>query len=234
MKFKKYVSAILVISLFASCDPISIDQPPEDIIEDPTAVNLIFPENNTECNEGIILSDTESKVTFRWDASEHTDSYELVLTNTIAKETNSYDAESNSKEITLERGTNYEWLVISKSEKSLVTTSSDTFQFFNAGPGVVNHVPFSAVALSPENNADVSATNGKISLQWEASDVDDDIKDYEIFFGTVKDQLESVGITDSSNFELDVTSGTSYFWMVKTNDETNNSANSETFSFNVL
>jgi len=233
MNFRPTFISLLVLIFFAACSSNPSDPIPEEVIEDPIATTLIFPENNTECNEGTILSETQSKVNFRWNASEHTDSYEVVLKNTQNDSSSNFDANTNSKEITLERGTNYEWFVISKSIKSQVTATSETFQFFNAAPGEVNHVPFSAEAIAPENNSEVTSTSGKVNLQWEATDIDDDIKDYEIFFGTNKDQLTSLGIVMETSLEVEVTSGTAYFWKVNTNDETNNSSSSEIFGFTV-
>lgn len=234
MNFKHHFSTLLLLVFIAACTSTPAEDPiPEEIIEDPVAATLVFPEDNTECNEGTILSDTQSKVVFRWNTSEHTDSYEVVLTKTETAEVTNFDASINSKEITLERGTNYEWQVISKSEKSQVTATSETFQFFNAAPGVVNHVPFSAEAIAPENGAEVTTTSGKVTLQWEASDIDDDVKEYEVFFGTSKDQLENMGVQTVANLEVTVSSNTTYYWSVTTRDEVNNTSESEVFSFSV-
>ncbi|MFS4491467.1 hypothetical protein [Maribacter sp. 2308TA10-17] len=234
MKFKYHFSFLLLVVLLTACTSNPTVDPIPEIVEDPTAATLIFPEDNTECNEGTILSETQSRVVFRWNASENTDSYEVALTNTEAAETSNFDATKNSKEITLERGTAYEWYVISKSEESQITATSETFQFFNAAPGIVNHVPFSAEAIAPADGAEVTAAAGKITLQWEVSDIDNDIKDYEVFFGIDKNLLEGKGVFIDSSLDVDVLSGNTYFWMVKTNDETNNTSISEVFSFSVL
>jgi len=71
-----------MFGLMLSCGGGSDDttSEPEPVMP-PLATTLIFPENNTECNEGEIISDTESRVTFRWNASEFTDSYIVHLTN---------------------------------------------------------------------------------------------------------------------------------------------------------
>ena len=232
MTFKHHFSSVLLLVLVTACtsNP-AVDPILEEIIEDPIAATLVFPEDNTECNEGTILSDTQSKVVFRWNTSEHTDSYEVVLTKTETAETSNFDATGNSKEIILERGTSYEWQVISKSTESAVTATSETFEFFNAAPGAVNHVPFSAEAIAPEDESEVTATSGKVLLQWEASDIDDDIKEYEVIFGTNKDQLETMGVQASESLEVSVNSGTTYYWSVTTTDEANNTSTSEVFSF---
>ena len=55
-------------------------------------------------------------------------------------------------------------------------------------------------------------------------------KGREIAFDFAK-QLASEGMFTSTTLEVNVVSGTTYFWMVMTNDETGNSSESEIFSF---
>ncbi|WKX76296.1 hypothetical protein [Zobellia laminariae] len=94
-------------------------------------------------------------------------------------------------------------------------------------------MPFSAEAITPENNSIFTAISGKITLNWEATDIDNDIKDYEVFFGVNKEELESKGVQSDYNIEVDVVSGFTYYWMIKTNDENNNTSTSELFSFTI-
>ena len=87
MNSKIYFLSGLIV-LFTSCTSNPTDPTPEEeIINDPVAAILVFPEDNTECNEGTIINDTQSKVVFRWNTSEHTDAYEVVLTKTETDET---------------------------------------------------------------------------------------------------------------------------------------------------
>ncbi|WP_446050500.1 hypothetical protein [Zobellia laminariae] len=234
MNLKYNFLSLIFLIFLSSCNSDSSEvQPPQNVIEDPVSAFLVFPENHTECNEGTVVNETQSKVTFLWNASEHTDSYELVLTNKETVEISNFDLIDNSHEITLERGTSYEWYVISKSQESQETAKSETYQFFNAAPGIVNHVPFSAEAITPENNSIFTAISGNVTLKWEATDIDNDIKDYEVFFGVNKEELENKGVQSVSNLEVDVVSGTTYYWMIKTNDEKNNTSTSELFSFTI-
>lgn len=234
MKFKYHFSFVLFAVLLTSCssNP-TIERIPEEVIEDPVAALLVFPEDNTECNEGTIISETQSKVVFLWNASEHTDSYELVLTNTKTSETSNFNTEANSQEILLERGVGYEWHIISKSVKSQITRSSETFRFFNAAPGVINHAPFPADAISPKNGEKIAAINEKVTLQWEASDIDNNIKNYEVFMETNNDPRESLGIVFSNSTSVDVVSGKTYYWKIWTQDQTDNRSRSSIFNFTV-
>ena len=69
----------LLICLNYSCSKDNADQ--KNINESPGMVTLIFPENNTECKEGTIISDTQSEVAFRWNPSKNADSYILEINN---------------------------------------------------------------------------------------------------------------------------------------------------------
>ena len=47
----------------------------------PAAAALIFPENNTECNEGTVINETETDVLFQWQEATNASSYILQITN---------------------------------------------------------------------------------------------------------------------------------------------------------
>ncbi|MGI9545612.1 MAG: hypothetical protein ACR2MM_00125, partial [Flavobacteriaceae bacterium] len=49
----------------------------------PEAVNLVFPQQNSECTTGVDQSDTTSEVEFRWQAASNTDFYDLRATNML-------------------------------------------------------------------------------------------------------------------------------------------------------
>jgi hypothetical protein len=232
MKLKAFYY-IVVILLVASCSSSDPEPTPEEVINVPVAATLIFPEDNTECNEGTILSDTESKVIFRWNSSEFTDLYELILKNLETDIVITQEAINNTKEITLSRGTSYEWYIISKSIESETTSTSEVFQFFNAALGVVNHIPFSAEAIAPIDNEILVTNNTYVSLEWQAADIDDDIKEYEIFFGTSIEEMNNIGSTANTKIEVDIIFGSTYYWKVRTYDENFNSSESDVFKFTV-
>jgi len=232
MKLKAFYY-IIVIILATSCSS-SIPEPtPEKVINVPVAATLIFPEDNTECNEGTILSETESNVIFRWNSSEFTDSYELILKNLETDIVITQESINDTKEITLSRGTSYEWYIISKSTESETTATSEVFQFFNAAPGVVNHIPFSAEAIAPVDNEILNTNNTYVILEWQAADIDDDIKEYEIFFGTRIGEMNNIGSTVNTKIEVDIIFGSTYYWKVRTFDENFNSSESDVFQFTI-
>lgn len=232
MKLKAFY-CIIVVLLLASCSLSDPEPKPEEIINVPVAATLVFPEDNTECNEGTILNDTENNVVFRWNLSEFTDSYELIIKNLETDIITSQYAINDYKEVTLTRGTSYEWYIISKSIEIDTTATSEVFQFFNAAPGVVDHIPFSAEAITPHDNEILVTNNTFVRLEWQATDLDDDIKEYEILFGTSVEEMTNIGSTENTNIEVDIIFGSTYFWKVKTYDENFNSSESDIFQFTV-
>ncbi|MBM1107507.1 hypothetical protein JQC67_15235 [Aurantibacter crassamenti] len=230
--FKNYLLSIVILFIFLSCSR-SNDTIPEEVINNPTAAILSFPENNTECNEGVIINDNKSRVNFQWKASEFTDNYTVVLKNLTTNITLETESKTSTVEIIIDRSASYQWHVISKSEINNETTQSDIWKFYNAGKGKVNYAPFPADIVAPENGNTISQIDDKIILEWNTVDIDNDIKEYEVFFGSENTSKESLGIVNKNKFEVNVASGTKYFWMIKTIDEVGNSSTSDVFNFMV-
>lgn len=201
-------------------------------IDPPQAASLIFPDNNTECNEGTVVSMTNSVVTFRWTASQNTDSYEVNLRNLDANTTTKSTANTNEADINILRGTPYEWFVISKVQGTSETASSPAFKFYNAGPGVENYAPFPAEAVNPTRGATVQ-NSGNLALRWTGSDVDNDIVAYEVLFGTDTVPATSLGTTAETTIEVTIASGEIYYWRVISRDSQDNTSQSEIFEFSV-
>ena len=201
----------------------------------PEAATLVFPENNTECNISEILSNTQSTVPFEWNPSENTDTYQLNIrnlnTNTLVSSPIVTVPEAN---VTLERGTPYEWSVVSRANGTNETATSSTFRFFNEGLGIENYAPFPANAINPTPGTNFESSVTKVSLEWAANDIDDNSLEYEVFFGTTENPTNSVIITMETNVSVDTTSGLVYFWRVISKDNQNNTSQSEIFSFRVL
>lgn len=203
-------------------------------VPDPSAATLIFPEDDTECNEGAILSDLESNVTFQWNASQNTDSYIVTLTNLNNNASFNTSANSNEATITIARGTPYEWYVISSANGTNVTAESAKWRFYNEGPGVENYAPFPAEAVNPSRGATLTANTTSVTLEWSATDIDDDIVEFEVFFGLEGDaDIPSLGTTSETTFDVTVVSGNIYKWLIVTFDSQGNTSGSEEFSFRV-
>ena len=202
------------------------------VVPDPAAATLIFPEDDTECNEGVPINETESTVTFRWNESANTDSYAVSLTNLNDGQSFTTVANDNEAPITILRGTPYEWSVTSRANGTNVTAQSAVFRFYNEGPGIENYAPFPAEAINPTRGATLPSNTTSVRLEWSASDVDEDIEDYQIFFGPQGNSI-SLGTTSDTNFEVLVSSGTIYEWSIEVRDSQENTSASETFLFRV-
>ncbi len=231
----KYLIGLLVFGSIVSCsksDPSPTPIPDPDPIPDPVAATLVFPDNNTECNEGTVLNDTQSSVTFQWNASANTDSYVVTLRNLDTNTSATTNATTNAADITLLRGVPYEWYVTSKANGTTVTAASDKWKFYNQGPGVENYAPFPAEVVSPLRGSSV-ASSGTIALEWTGSDVDNDIAGYEILFGTDVIPTTSLGTTSDTTLDATIVSGEIYYWRVITTDDQGNTSQSEIFDFRV-
>ncbi|NHF58556.1 hypothetical protein FK220_004355 [Flavobacteriaceae bacterium TP-CH-4] len=197
---------------------------------DPDGVSLIFPENNSECTEGVVRNDLQSSVTFEWEAGESVDSYELHLRNLESNSSATTTSQNNEVTIDLERGRPYEWFVVSKKEGTDESPSSAKWRFYNQGPGVENYAPFPAEAIAPTRGQTVNATTS-IVLEWQGSDVDNDIVGFEVLFDTNPSPATSLGTTSQNSIDANVGSGQTYFWRVITKDAAGNTSRSEVFDF---
>jgi len=237
MKPIKNIIILLCITIVYSCSSGGSDGPetptPTPTPKPPTAASLEFPLNNSECTEGTNITSTESTIQFNWRNSENTDSYQLVLKNLDTQTTNNYNSNVSELGITLQRGTPFSWYVISKSNSISQTAQSTTWKFYNAGDAVSSYAPFPAELIYPVMGSAFNSITSNVALQWSGSDVDDDITEYEIFFGIANPPTTSQGTTPAPNMDMSVNSGDTYYWRVVTKDSQNNSSNSEIFQFKI-
>ena len=85
--------------------------------------------------------------------------------------------------------------------------------------------------MSPQSGASVN--EGVVNLQWEATDIDNDIASYTIYLDTVNPPANEIGSTSNTNTNSTVTSGEVYYWKVVTIDQNGNTSNSQIFEFSV-
>jgi hypothetical protein len=233
--FYKFLSLGFALSLLFSCSggDSSEEGPDQQPVPDPAAATLVFPENNTECNEGEILSSDQSRVIFRWNASQNTDSYEVRLENLNTNTESRTISTNNEAAIIIQRGTPYEWSVTSRANGTNQTAISPVWRFYNAGEAVSNYAPFPATAVFPQRGSTL-ANAGTITLSWETSDIDNDLVSYDIYFEVSNTNPQNlVGTTTENTLEINISNSSIYYWQVVSKDAAGNSSVSEVFQFAV-
>jgi hypothetical protein len=129
------------------------------------------------------------------------------------------------------RGTPYSWVVKSEAIIGDETADSETWKFYNAGLPEESHPPFPAEVISPQIGMRLDP--GEIVLQWEASDIDNDIAFYTILLDTSNSPETAIGATGTNRVKAIVASGLIYYWKVITTDALGNVSYSQTFQFRV-
>ena len=230
---KKQIFFIGALLILLSCGK---DNPEPVIIEHivPAKVSLVFPLENSECNEGTDVSATESTVRFEWKSAENTDEYELVVANLISDDLHSYITTETKLPVVLQRATPYAWYVVSRSNESDSTAQSSVWKFYNSGEGIKSYAPFPAEIVSPKMAESVNASSGTITLDWEGNDVDNDIVGYDVRLGTTNPPgLFQANLTESILSGVSVDNNTVYYWRITTYDGAGNFSSTAVFQFMV-
>ena len=225
---KKQLLYITLTSLFFSAcsggDP-GETPTPQPQVKIPTAATLVSPANNTECNQGNIISTDLSSVLFQWNPSENTNTYTLKVTNLDTNTVQEQSTSNTSLSMALTRGTPFSWIVVSKSSSTTQTAESNAFKFFNAGAPVENHTPFPAEAVSPGRGSTLTGVTS-ITLEWESSDIDNDLSAHTVHLLGSSEALDQVDFDNEATVtyqttstqsvsEVAVEAGKIYYWQVK-------------------
>ena len=207
----------------------------------PAKANLVAPAENEACTSGSIISNTESSIQFSWQTAANATSYEISIKNLLDNTVITRTATGNNISVTLSRSTPYAWFITSKSSKTTTTAKSDTWKFYNSGPGVLNYAPFPAEVIRPAMYQIITltapATSATVNLEWSASDVDNDISKYDIYWGTSKTQANGFYRTGLSPTQTSTTAvcniNTTYYWKIITTDLAGNSSDSGWYEFSI-
>tara|TARA_R110002051_G_scaffold303610_1_gene372575 strand:+ start:30446 stop:31126 length:681 start_codon:yes stop_codon:yes gene_type:complete len=192
-------------------------------------LTLTFPENNSECTEGIIVSETQSELIFEWEDENNNNPYFVHLTNITTGQTELFESETTELAITLNRGIVYSWYVTGS-----FNSSSEIWNFYNAGPGLESTIPYPATAISPISGASISQTSTTVNLIWNSEDLDNDIVGHDVYFSEAKDpELYGTDIETTRLNDIPVENGKTYYWKIVTKDSVGNESISPIFTFNV-
>ena len=201
----------------------------------PSAPTLISPANDETCLDGTSINDSQSNVDFRWSSAANALSYELVVTDLLTQSSQTYPATSNQTTVALTKAEPYNWSVKSIGEVGSVPSQSIQWKFYLAGDAVVNFAPFPSELISPQSGANVTPDiNNLIKLQWNASDVDGDLAQFEVYL----DKNDATTIiktiayqTEEESIEIDVENGSTYYWKIIAIDTNQNQSSSGVYAF---
>lgn len=232
---RKLLTIIAIGIMVAGCGKGSKDTvtPPAP---SPGKASLLFPAKDELCNQGTIISSTQNKVVLKWSSAANADSYSISYTNLLTQIRTLLTSTQNQLEVTLDRNTPYAWYVTALSSKNTaVTTQSDTWKFYNSGPGITSYAPFPAEAVSPTMGATVSVgAQLTCNITWKANDVDNDIVNFDVYLDDkVSPVLYASKITNAFVQNFPVKKGITYYWKIATRDAKGNISYSDTYQFTV-
>ncbi|WP_139956912.1 fibronectin type III domain-containing protein [Flavicella sediminum] len=227
---KSILYAIIVLLTTINCGGDEATEDSPKTITPPSAALLVSPAKDESCNQGNSISDTKSTVSFQWNTSNDTDKYTIQVKNLENDQIQEKTTTENNSSFDLNKGTSYEWHVISLSNEIDETETSEKWTFFNAASGVENHVPYAAVVIFPTNDATIDTTT--VSLEWQGQDLDNDIESYTIYLDT-DDTPNLINSTTSEmhTSEITLNANTTYYWKVHTKDTAGNISISSIFKF---
>lgn len=228
MKKLKNIMGILFLIAIIACD-----KEDDNIIEEeakiPGDALLIVPLKDQSCEEGIDVSDELSEITFEWNDSENTKTYDLIITdpetgNEVATFLN---LTSTTRKVDLVKDKSYTWEVISKNSETTDTGTSESWNFFLVGDPQSNYAPFPAEIIMPEQSASVEISDGKVSLEWQGADPDkNDELIYTVYLDKVdgeQDPPEDLQNLTENSVEVELDANETYFWRIKSFDGQNSS-----------
>ncbi len=231
---KKLVHILFLVVFILGCKDTTDDDATNNqnngAQDEPVGVDLIFPHENSLCNEGENPTPTQSTVFFEWHPNDNAQSYTLTVENLDLGSVLQYETEDFIFPVTIERAMAFRWFVTYELQGE--TKESEVWNFYNEGPGVQTYPPFPAEIISPNMAQNIPSTNSVV-LRWEGSDVDDDIVAYDVYFGT--DNPPSLNTSDitADQLTVSVAAGSIYYWRIVTKDAGGNSSQSSVYQFRI-
>lgn len=219
---KKFLAILAISTVLISCgggggggdDP--PPPPPPVANRAPSTPTQSTPTNNQLCIDNVVQ--------FNWNSSSDPDgdavSYELQIAtdNQFGQNLQTKTSSSTSTSVTLNKGVAYYWRIRAKDSKNAFSSYSSTFSFYTEGDGEGNHLPFSPDIVTPALNSVVQQAT--TTLEWTASDVDNDPLTFDVFFDTVNPPTTKVGDNQSeTSLNVDLASSLNYYWKVVVKDD---------------
>ncbi len=197
----------------------------------PGIVQLLYPLKNELCIGGVAVSSSQSQILFKWKGAENTDSYELHIVGLEQAPVLTFLTSKTEFEVSLPRNKAYSWYVNSRSTVSNATTKSEVWRFYSEGVASTSYAPFPAEVVSPLMG-EALTSSGKVTLDWNSVDVDNDIVHYSLYFGLKPNpDLLTENIKVSILNDVIISPGKLYYWKIITHDARGNSSESPVFQF---
>ncbi len=245
-KIRLFIFLGVLAVAFTSCSKKSQPTPippPDTIVtvKPPGAATPLTPANNQPCILGTGVTSKQSTVTFTWSAATATDTYELHIKNLLSNNIAVVSTANLTFDATLALSTPYSWYIVSKSKKSTETAQSDTWKFYNSGPGTAFYPPYPADAVYPlvgqTLSFPVGSGGGNVTIKWEATAGSSPITSYTLYYNNLSYNLTSPFAqkftTTTNSVTVSASAGTDWYWEVVTTDAAGNTSTSQIFSFYV-
>lgn len=214
--------------------PAPTPDPDPVVVLHPSTPSLSFPNNNAPCLDSTVVNDSQSSVTFRWSTSENTTVYELVLVSLINNTTQRFTSAANELTVTLIHAEPYSWKVTARGESGSTPAESSTWKFFLAGPAQEDYAPFPPELTTPISGSTITPIDGMIELQWNCSDIDQDLATYQVYL----DQSDATTLVRTIDFQsnttavdVEVENNSVYYWRVVAIDAAGNESQSGIYAF---
>lgn len=226
---KKFLFIAMIGMVFWSCgggdDP--APTPPEN--KPPTDAPIqVYPTNNLLC--------IENEVTFQWGPVSDPDGGSITYKMDVAKNSafspiaHTKTVATNTTTISLEKGVAYYWRVKAIDNNNASGPNSSTNQFYTEGEGVSNHVPFTPALVAPALGSIVQEDT--VTLEWTASDVDNDDLSFDVYFGATNPPTTKVSENQTATtHEETISASTDYYWKIVVKDGNGGQAIGQIWSF---
>ncbi len=221
---------VLGLIAFTSCSSDGGGGTKEPANSAPTTPSLTYPSNNLVC--------IDNAVNFQWNASTDAQAdavrYEIQIAtdNAFTQGLSTAITNATSKQITLVKGKSYFWRVRATDNKNASSEYSSVYNFYTEGDGVINHVPFAPVLVSPSLQS--TQTTASVSLNWTASDADaSDVLKYDVYFGTTNPPTTKVASDlAAKTYTAAASAAGTYYWRIVVKDDKGASSVGQVWFFN--
>ncbi len=214
MKNLRTYITLISLALLISCSGDDDGAPPITVNQAPAAPSLVFPSNNLTC--------TNFNLEFEWNAVTDPDGDEVSYVIEIAANSNfttvlfTAVTSETTRTFTLEKGVTYYWRVKAGDTEGNESEYSGTQSFFTEPEAGINTIPSVPQLISPAIGNQLSDTT--VTLDWEATDTDDDALVYDVYFGDTNPPVLFSENIDMSELEVTLSPNTIYYWRVVVKD----------------